>query len=149
MVDIEGVNIIEVVGNKAVLKLDSEIYPLQTVHAAAYVFIDRAYFIMDRNPDKSLQITIVSKGEDPENLRHEFYNELLSYNNYFTHLESNKEVVRMIVERALFSANPSLVEEAEKQEIQNLLKELEQEDDPEIKQIVKELKEENDKPSSQ
>jgi len=141
---IEGVNVVEVAVNKAVLKLDTQIYPLTTVHAAAYVFVDRAYFLMDKNSDGSLQVTIVSKGEDPEKLKLEFYNELLNYNNYFTHLDKNKDVVRMIVERALFSANPSLVEEAEKQEIQNLLKELEQEDDPEIKEIVKELKEEQD-----
>jgi len=71
----------------------------------------------------------------------------LNYNNYFTHLEKNKDAVRLIIERAMFSANPSLVQEAEKQEIDNLLKELEQEDDPEIKDIVRELREENDSSS--
>lgn len=142
----EGVNIIEVADNKVVLSLNNEIYPLATIHAAAYVFVDRAYMIMDKVND-AIQVTIVSKGEAPENIKNDFYNELLNYNNYFTHLEKNKDAVRLIIERAMFSANPSLVQEAEKQEIDNLLKELEQEDDPEIKDIVRELREENDSSS--
>ena len=141
LMEIEGANVIDLVENKLTLQLDVEVYPLSTIHAAAYVFVDRAYFIMDKK-DGQILVTLVSKGEDPEKIKNELYNELLSYNNYFTHLDKNKDIVRLIVERALFSANPSLVEEAEKQEIQNLLKELEQEDDPEIKQIVKELQEE-------
>jgi len=139
--EIEGVNVIDLVENKITLELDLEVYPLSTIHAAAYVFVDRAYFIMDKK-DGQILVTLISKGEDLEKLKNELYNELLNYNNYFTHLEKNKDIVRLIVERALFSANPSLVEDAEKQEIQNLLKELEQEEDPEIKQIVKELQEE-------
>lgn len=112
------------------------------MNAASYIFLDRAYFILDGDPEKEIAITIISKKEPLETIKNEFYNELLNYNNYFTHLDKNKEVVRLIIERALFSANPSLVEEAEKQEIQNLLNELEQEDDPEIKDIIKDLKKE-------
>ena len=144
----EGIEIIDLVDDKLVLKLNLELYPLNSIYAAAYVFLEDAYFIMDKEEDKFVRVSIVSKGKSLEQLKLDFYNELINFNHYFIHLESNKDVVRMIIERALFSANPSLVEESEKQEIQNLLKELEKEDDPEIKDIVKELrKDANDKTS--
>jgi len=146
----EGIEIIDLVDDKLVLKLNIELYPLNSIYAAAYVFLEDAYFIMDKEEDKFVKVSIISKGKSLEQLKLDFYNELINFNHYFIHLESNKDVVRMIIERALFSANPSLVEESEKQEIQNLLKELEKEDDPEIKDIVKELrKDAQDKTSAE
>jgi len=58
----------------------------------------------------------------------DFYNELLNYSHYFWRLKANSEVIKVLMQRALFSASPSLAQEAEEKEITQLIKELEDEE---------------------
>ncbi len=62
--------------------LDAEIYPLQAVYGAAYIFIDRCYVFIDRPQPGRLRVTLAAKQDaEPEALRAvvgEFANELLS-----------------------------------------------------------------------
>lgn len=128
---------------KKILKLNPKVYPLSSVYSAAYVFLDRAYILLDGDPEKEILVSMIAKEEeDIEKLSLEFMNELINYNNYSQNLKSNQETIKLIIEKALFSANPALMEEAEEKEIQELIDEFDNEEDEEIKDIIKEIKDE-------
>lgn len=125
------------------LKLNPKVYPLSSVYSAAYVFLDRAYILLDGDPEKEILVSMIAKEEeDIEKLSLEFMNELINYNNYSQNLKSNQETIKLIIEKALFSANPALMEETEEKEIQELIDEFDNEEDEEIKDIIKEIKDE-------
>ena len=116
------------------IKLNPKIYSMQIIYSAAYALLDKAYIVLDGNPETEISAEIFSKGsgseglESLEKLKQRFHDELINYGNYYSSLNRDKEIVKMILERALFSANPSLAEEAEEKEIQELLKDLKEED---------------------
>lgn len=112
------------------LPVQTAVYPVQTIYSAGYVFLDRAYFYLQPDGKNAVSVWISpkKKTDDLELLAKEFYQELLNYAHYFISLKSNGDHVRLLLQRALFSAAPSLVKEAEEREIQQLIKELEQED---------------------
>jgi len=113
-----------------VLKADLKLYPLSTIYAAGYVFLDKCYIYLDKGKDGSVLIRLFPKDKKAglDNLGMDFYNELLNYAHYFTSLKVNAESMKMLMQRALFSAAPSLTQEAEEKEIQDLIKELEEEE---------------------
>jgi hypothetical protein len=117
-------------GSHSVLSVDPRIYPLETVYSAAYVFLDRAYILLEGDPKKEIRVLVRPKGGgDPERMGMDFFNELLSYARYFSSVRENSEVTRMIIQRALFSAEPGLAQEMEDKEIEDLIKELEEEEE--------------------
>ena len=69
-----------------------------------------------------------SEKHDLQKLGLEFSDELLNYAHYFSSLKANAENMKVLLQRALFSASPSIVKEAEEKEIENLIKELEAEE---------------------
>lgn len=132
-------------GAHAVVSVNPEVYSLPTVYSAAYVFLDRAYVVLDKDKGK---VTVYLKPKDktePEKLGMEFHNELLNYANYSSRVKENNEITKMIVQRALLSADTSLAQDMEDKEIEELIKELEKEEDKDIKEVVKELKDEDKK----
>ncbi|MCF7916192.1 MAG: hypothetical protein K9L61_00250 [Candidatus Omnitrophica bacterium] len=105
------------------LKVDSKIYPLETIFAAGYVFLDKAYIILDKNKDKIIiNLYPQDKRKQSKKLGQEFFNELLNYSHYFSSLQRNSEIIKLIMQRACFSANPSLAKEAEGKYIKNKIK---------------------------
>ena len=118
----------------AKILLNSNIYKLQSIYAAGYVFLDRAYMLLDQDKDKNIEVYIFPKnGEEPKKIGLEFYNELLNYAHYFSRTENNAAALKTIMQRVMFSVNPKFAEEAEEQEIQDLLKELEKEEPSNVK----------------
>lgn len=112
------------------LKVDLSVYPLSTIYAAGYVFLDKCYIYLDKEKGGSVLINLFPKDKkaDLDSMGMDFYNELLNYAHYFSSLKVNAESVKMLMQRALFSAAPSLAQEAEEKEIQDLIKELEDEE---------------------
>jgi len=112
------------------LSVDSKVYPLGTIYSAGYVFLDRAYIYLDREKDDKIAVWLLPKNkkESQNNLKGDFLNELLNYAHYFNSLKANAEAMKMLMQRALFSAAPSLVQESEEKEIEDLIKELEKEE---------------------
>lgn len=108
----------------------TQVYPLQTVYSAGYVYMDKAYFYLEPDGPEGVSVWLKPKkdGQDAAALGLEFYQELLNYAHYFTSLKANAESVKLLMQRALFSAAPALAKEAEDKEIQDLIKELEQEE---------------------
>jgi His-Xaa-Ser system protein HxsD len=123
------------------LTLDPKLYPLSSVYSASYVFLGRAYLSLSGDPEKEITVSIEPKeGEDAEQIGKEFMNELINYLNYSQNIKENQDVVRLIVEKALFSASPALAEEAEEKEIQELIREFDQQDDEEVDKVLEQIK---------
>ena len=87
------------------IAVDSNIYPLDVVTSASYVFLDKAYVFIEGDPAKELIVNMVpKKGHDPEKLGMEFNNELLNYALYKKQSEKNAPVKEAIIQRALMTA---------------------------------------------
>jgi hypothetical protein len=107
-----------------------KVYPLQSVHSSGYAFMDRAHVRLEEEKKDLVAVWLKPKNEkqDPQKLALEFSDELLNYAHYFSSLKINAENMKILLQRALFSASPSIVKEAEDKEIENLIKELEAEE---------------------
>lgn len=132
-------------GTHAIVSVNPEVYSLPTIYSAAYVFLDKAYFVLDKDVNKILVYIKPKDKTDPERLGMEFHNELLNYANYSNRVNENNEIIKMIVQRALLSADTSLAQDMEDKEIEDLIKELEREGDKDIKDVLKEIKDEDKK----
>jgi hypothetical protein len=110
--------------------VDLKVYPLQSIHSSGYVFMDRAHVRLEEEKKDLVAVWLKSKKEaqDLEKLALDFSDELLNYAHYFSSLKTNAENMKILLQRALFSASPSIVKEAEEKEIENLIKELEAEE---------------------
>jgi len=112
------------------LSVNNGLYPLNTIYAASYVFLDKAFVYLDKDSRGKIIIWLFpkEKKESLKNLGMDFYNELINYAHYFSSLKANAEATKLLLQRALFSAAPSLVKESEENEINDLIKELEEEE---------------------
>tara|TARA_Y100000034_G_C6855741_1_gene388860 strand:+ start:938 stop:1351 length:414 start_codon:yes stop_codon:yes gene_type:complete len=125
------------------LVINSKVHNIDTVNAAGYSFLDKVYVVLDYENENIIVKLYPKTNQDLKNLGLEFHNQLVNYSNFFNNQKINAETNKTIIERALFSANPGLIEEAEDQEVNDLLKELEDDEDEEIKQAVQDIKNEN------
>lgn len=152
--------------NKVIIKINPKIYPLEVVYSAAYVFLDKAYILIDGDPKK--EIIVEAKPKEEKNLEYfggEFNNELLNYLTYKNFSDKNKDIRTMIVQRALITGDPDVLDnknsfddEELDEETKKLLKELEDDDDDDFlddpegiaipweEKYGKESKKENKKP---
>lgn len=65
------------------LRVDSNLYPVEAIYAAAYVFIDRCYVFLDKPAEARVRVTLTAKsgtieGDAARDVVGEFANELLS-----------------------------------------------------------------------
>ena len=120
--------------NYAEVRVNSKIYSKETVFAVGYVLLDRAHILLDCDKDDIVVYLYPQKKDvDLQKLSLEFCDELLNYAHYFSRLKNNAEAIKIVMQRALFSAAPSLVQEAEEKEIEDLIKELEEDTDEQSK----------------
>lgn len=96
--------------NEIIISLNPEIYPLEAVYGACYVFIDRAYLFLEGNPEKEIKVFIKGKeglnSKKLEKIAGEFKNEILNYTLRLSIAKNTRKIRETIVERALFSALP-------------------------------------------
>ncbi|MBT3303699.1 hypothetical protein HN592_05185 [Candidatus Woesearchaeota archaeon] len=93
------------------IKVNTSIYPLETIYSALYVFLDRAYVLLDGNPKKNVIVNLKPKcDEDLNIIGQEFNNELINYASYKEISERNKEVKKILLSRALLTNNPQSVQ---------------------------------------
>jgi len=102
------------------LTIDPQLYPLEAVYGAAYVFLDKAYLRLDGNPKKKIIIKIKGKEsldrEKLENLAGDFLNELLNYSLRYKISKNNRKIREYIVGTALLSSLAEAPEAEEKEE---------------------------------
>ena len=97
------------------INLDAELYPLQAVYGASYIFIDRCYVFIDRPAEGQFRVTLSAKEavEENEALRAivgEFANELLSCAWRHQITQDNRVAIETVTVQAIAGAmgEPSL-----------------------------------------
>ena len=113
-----------------IVPVNLKVYPLQAIHSSGHAFMDRAHVRLEEAKKDVVAVWLKPKNEkqDLQKLALEFSDELLNYAHYFSSLKANAENMKVLLQRALFSASPSIVKEAEEKEIEDLIKELEAEE---------------------
>ena len=87
--------------------VSEELYPLDAIYGAAYLFVDRCYVFLDRPGDKQVEVRL--KSREPadeaalESLAGEFANELLNQVLRFRIGESTGRIREYYMARAFFS----------------------------------------------
>lgn len=97
------------------MTIDAELYPLQAVYGASYIFIDRCYVFIDRPEAGKYRITLTAKEavDEAEALRRligEFANELLSCAWRHQVTQDNRVAIETVTVQAIAGAmgEPSL-----------------------------------------
>ena len=80
--------------NYVLVSINPKIYPLSVVFSAAYIMLDRAYTVIDGDPEKEIVVTLRPKEQAMklERLARDFNDELI---NYAVHLEQSKRTQKM------------------------------------------------------
>lgn len=88
------------------IKLNPKIYSLSVIYGAAYVFIDKAYVVLDGDPKKSIEVWFRAKniGDDLSAILGEFENELLNYALREQIVKSNQKIREYTIAQALLSS---------------------------------------------
>lgn len=117
----------EIKEGEAILKINPKVYPLERVYATAYIFLDKWHIILDGDKDSEIILKARPKNgkDDPEGFANRFFEEMLSITNYFNQLEKNKDVINLVLQRALFSVTPPPLTPEQQKEIQKLENEIE------------------------
>ncbi len=95
--------------------VSEDIYALDTIQGAAYLFLDRCYVFLDRPADRQVAVVLKAKGEADaatlEALAGEFANELLNQALRKAVGASNAKIREFILAKALFSVDaPSSID---------------------------------------
>jgi His-Xaa-Ser system protein HxsD len=98
-----NVSNLEIHPDHVLVHVSTRIYPKDIVYYAAYVFLDRAFVVLDGNPEDiiSVELRPKQKSKDLEELGRDFNNELLNYAVYKFQLEKNRYVRDAILKQAL------------------------------------------------
>jgi His-Xaa-Ser system protein HxsD len=104
--------------NTVIISVNPKIYPLDIVFSAAYIFIDKAYVIIDGDTDNLLLVRLKAKDQntDIEQLGRDFNNELINYQYYNSQMLKNQAIRSAIIQRAFMtqSSMESIAEDKEK-----------------------------------
>jgi len=101
--------------NSCIISVNPKMYSLDVIYSAAYVFLDKAYVLVDGDPNEEVIVELKPKEEyDLEKLGREFNNELINYANYKDFSIKNKNIREIIIQRALLTNDSSLVEESKR-----------------------------------
>lgn len=90
-----------------IVSVNPRIYSLDILYSAAYVLLDKAYLIIDGDPNEEILIEIRPRenGLDLETLGRELNNELINYAVYKLRSDRNKNIRNAIVQRAFDTNN--------------------------------------------
>jgi His-Xaa-Ser system protein HxsD len=89
-------------GKKAVVPVNGKVFALEVIYSAAYVLLDKAYFLLDGDPATEIKVTIVAKGKNKaKEIALDFNNELINYSVYVVQAARNQAVREAIISRAL------------------------------------------------
>lgn len=92
--------------------VDPSLYPLEAIQAAAYVFVDRCFVLLDRAPDGRVKVTLEPRTPELDGALRtaagEFQNELLAQVLRLELARRHEKVREALVARALFGAAPAV-----------------------------------------
>lgn len=112
---IKVIDNLEVHSDHVVVSVNPKIYGLTIVYSAAYVMMDKAYVVIDGDPEEEILVEIRPKDKrDAEEIGRDFNNELINYAVYQAQSAANQEVKEAIVKRAMMTnVGSDFVEEDE------------------------------------
>ena len=124
VVTIDNMEIQKDSGN-ILISVNPKIYSIDTILSAAYIFIDRAYVIVDGDPEEEIivQLRVKDKKTNLEQLGREFNNELINYAFYREQTIKNIPIRAAIVQKAF---DTHLIESEETIENKNKLRKKEE-----------------------
>ncbi|MFC1728438.1 hypothetical protein ACFLZ7_03170 [Nanoarchaeota archaeon] len=109
MKDLTALGNIKLGEDHIICTINPKIYSLDIVYSAAYILIDKAYILLDGDPQTKIEVEIRQK-EDPkvdlQVLAQEFNEQLLNYAVYKVQSERNKELREAILKRVLLTNIP-------------------------------------------
>ncbi len=115
--DVKVIGNLEINNNEGLLvvSVNPKIYPLNIVYSASYVFIDKAFVVIDGDPKEEILVELrpKDKSQDLEEMGRDFNNELLSYAVYEAQSLKNAPIREAIVKRAMMIGEAA--EEPEKE----------------------------------
>ncbi len=110
---------VELKKDSVIIRVNPGLYSLDAVYSASYVFLDRAYIMLEGDPKK--EISVIIRPKDPktdlEKLGGEFSNELINYSDYQKRSEQTRKVREIILQRALLTNDPFSMQKKSKAEI--------------------------------
>lgn len=116
----EGLARVDLQEGSAWVELDSTLYPLPAIYAAAYVLIDRAFVLLDRPADERVRVTLMPKAtpataDDLRALVGELANEVLACAFRHQLTQDNRVTVETVTMQAMAGAMgpPSLADLAD------------------------------------
>lgn len=117
--------------DKMFISVNPKIYSLDVIYSAAYVLMDRAYFVIDGDPEEEILVEVRPKTpqENLETLGRNFNNELLNYAVYRSQSEKNREIKESIVRRALYTTTGQEPEEELEEDVETEEEAEEEEED--------------------
>ena len=120
---------ISIEDGSVILKVNPKLYPLEVIYSAAYVFLDRAYVLLDGDPKKEVIVKLMPKEKhDLKKLGGEFFNELINYADYNKRAKETKSIREMLLQRALITNDPSVLQEGDG-ELDKIMGELDDNED--------------------
>jgi His-Xaa-Ser system protein HxsD len=90
--------------NFVTISINPNLYPLEVIYSAAYIFINRAYVMIDGHPEGEILVQLRPKtniNTDAETLGREFNNELINYMTYLQRAARSQNIRESILKRAL------------------------------------------------
>jgi His-Xaa-Ser system protein HxsD len=88
--------------NSVIVKINPVLYNINIVYSAAYVFLDKAYILLDGDPNTQVIVKITPKqNEDLERLGKEFMNELIKFGFYKYQNTETMTLRSLILKRVL------------------------------------------------
>lgn len=105
---------IKINGDSITITINPQLYSLETIYSASYVFLDRVYILLNGDPKKEIIIELQPKEpEDLKKLGGEFLNELINYGDYQKRANETKEIREMLLQRAIITNDSSIIENDE------------------------------------
>lgn len=90
--------------------VNQRIYPLEAIYAAAYVYLDRCYVLLDKQGKDRISVRLKSRPEcarkEFDEIVGEFENELVNQALRLKIAKRTEKIREAIIHRALFSAMP-------------------------------------------
>jgi His-Xaa-Ser system protein HxsD len=101
----KSVSNLEIHKDHVLVSINPKIYPLDIVYSALYVFLDRAYVVVDGDPKREIVVELRPKDRNKglEELGRDFNNELINYAVYTFQSEKGKQMRDYVVRRAMES----------------------------------------------
>jgi hypothetical protein len=118
------------------LRINPEIYPLDTIYYAAYFLLDKAYVIISGDPKKEIILKIIPKDmKKSTELLLEFNNLLLKYSIILKDIENNKDINTALITSILFPTQDIVMPRQNSYNLKEIEKNLDEEIFKDIEKI--------------